>query len=639
MVKNDALFSYVAPTNIFAWMMMPLRYCMPLPHFVALNRLVIKITHFPLLFGIFFYEKFVLAPFMYEPTDLVEDSIRARQRIISFADPGSRSAIFSPSIRLREESVVGYQKDRALDEVFRRTPDIASLRTHRRNERRKTQTAVRNWMDHNDGLTVSNYSTLDGLNMQRERGPHRFRHISEVRSAASDPADLMSLSASHAPREVNNDERLRGPFDIAFKDHTTDAEGDDELLTNDEDEDTTTNAGDQGGTPGHNRIETEDEDNGDSDELDGAFIPTPTAPRFLNMAARSPQSAIGPEHEDDVYEGRRQSQSVPVPLKAGSSRQALHARALSTNTILYDPPTVFSGDEDGSNLQSPKLFSPASPSPALQPRSRPRNPGASGASSPGQRSPRRSIHQASWPQPIAPPKDPSKPAPSRATGAFVNASLLDTPVRRAQRRMSSFDVGTEVPSDLASAIGAPLVDDAGFATLPGSFTSQLALAHAMNARASGENDRDRDRMSRLVLARMKTLEESFTDVVRELRSLQKQQELHHQTTSEKSCGSSVHTSDAGDIGDAGAVGAARERKRGAKSSGAQSPADQIVTEMASASTSGGVARRRVPGSSSGSDSRSRPGTAGRGKKAKGKEVERFVIDENGEYESYSRLGG
>ncbi|EFX03334.1 integral membrane channel protein [Grosmannia clavigera kw1407] len=633
MVKNDALFSYVAPTNIFAWMMMPLRYCMPLPHFVALNRLVIKITHFPLLFGIFFYEKFVLAPFMYEPTDLVEDSNRARQRIISFADPGGRVALFSPSIRLREESVVGYQKDRALDEVFRRTPDIASLRTHRRNERRKTQTAVRNWMDHNDGLTVSNYSTLDSINIQRERGPHRFRHISEVRSAASDPADLMSLSAFHVPREVNSEERLRGPFDIAFKDHTTDAEGDDELVTNDEDEDNTTNAGDMGGTPVRNQTETEDEDSGDSDEVDGALIPTPIASRFRDMAARSPASTEGSGHEDKTNEARRRDEMMSSPPRPSSSRKALHSRAISTNTILFKPPSVHSGAENAVTPQSPKMVSPPSPSPAMQSRSRPRTAGTSGASSPAQKSSRRSVHQSSWPQPIGPPKDQTKPSLSRATGTFSSMPQLDTPVRRAQRRMSSIDASLEVSSDLASAIGAPLADDAAFATLSGSFTSQLALAHAINARTNGENDRDRDRMSRLVLARMKTLEESFTDVVRELRSLQKQQLQHHQTMSEKS-GSSVPTSDIE------YATAAREHGGGARSSGSRTPADQILmmTEIAPAPSSGN-ARRRVAGSgSSGSDSRSRLGTAGPGKKAKGKEVERPVIDEIGEYESFSRSG-
>src|SRR5688572_25376434 len=133
MAKNDALFSYVAPGNIFAWALMPLRYCMSLRQYVSLNRALIKITHFPLLFCIYFYEKCFLAPDMYEATDLVDKPRRGRHH--AFSDPASRSAFFSPSIRIREESVVGYQRDRALEEVFRRAPEI---RTQRRVERRKT---------------------------------------------------------------------------------------------------------------------------------------------------------------------------------------------------------------------------------------------------------------------------------------------------------------------------------------------------------------------------------------------------------------------------------------------------------------------------------------------------------------------
>lgn len=139
-----------------------------------------------------------------------------------------------------------------------------------------------------------------------------------------------------------------------------------------------------------------------------------------------------------------------------------------------------------------------------------------------------------------PPREPtqSSTAASRAAAIFNSAAMIaDTPVRRLQqqRRLSSFDMGSDDAAVSASgilsesAVGPPL--GAPDVVLPGSFTSQLALATAMNnARATanlalaGENDRDRDRMSRLVLARMKTLEESFTDVVHELRSLQKQQQ-------------------------------------------------------------------------------------------------------------------
>ncbi|KAJ2976113.1 hypothetical protein NQ176_g5141 [Zarea fungicola] len=242
MVKNDALFSYIAPTNIFAWLLMPLRYCMPLKQFVWLNRTIIKATHFPILFFIYLYERFWLAPSMFEPTDLVENHGRGRRRAISFGDAANRTAIFSPNIRVREESVAGFQKDRALEEVFRRAPASATLRTQRRNERRKTQNAIRNWMEqHEEDGTGNHWPTIDSravpdwqrrMSVGWERGSN-LRRVSDVRSTASDPAEFISNQGAYS-RGRTFTSRLPF-FNIDYKDQT-DADGDDELVTNDEDE-------------------------------------------------------------------------------------------------------------------------------------------------------------------------------------------------------------------------------------------------------------------------------------------------------------------------------------------------------------------------------------------------------------------
>lgn len=241
MVKNDALFSYIAPANILAWVLIPLRYVMPIRQFVLLNRTVIKLTHWPILFLVFVYEKYYLALSIYEPTDLVEGTRHRKGRVFSMADPASRTGLFSPNIRTREESIAGFQKDQALDEVFRRQPDANTIRTQRRQERRKTQTAIRNWMDQSDeiGENLSRWPTIDSrpshslrrMSLSREL-PRRFRNLSDVRSAASDPADLMSNSGFPS--------RFGRP-DAQATEHEakdlTDADGDDELVTNDEDYD------------------------------------------------------------------------------------------------------------------------------------------------------------------------------------------------------------------------------------------------------------------------------------------------------------------------------------------------------------------------------------------------------------------
>jgi len=118
MVKSDALFSYIAPTNIFGWLLAPSRYFISFRRFVRLNRTVIKVTHFPLLFIIFAYERVILSRKAYDPTDLVEQRGRPSKRIQAFSLRGPGD-LFSPGNRLREPSVATFRKDRALEEVFR----------------------------------------------------------------------------------------------------------------------------------------------------------------------------------------------------------------------------------------------------------------------------------------------------------------------------------------------------------------------------------------------------------------------------------------------------------------------------------------------------------------------------------------
>jgi len=84
MVKSDALFSYIAPTNIIGWLLIPLRFFMPFYRFVKLNRTIIKITHMPILFSIFLYERVVLSNFAYGPTDLVEQRGRTPAKMPAF---------------------------------------------------------------------------------------------------------------------------------------------------------------------------------------------------------------------------------------------------------------------------------------------------------------------------------------------------------------------------------------------------------------------------------------------------------------------------------------------------------------------------------------------------------------------------
>ena len=480
MVKNDALFSYIAPSNIFAWLLMPLRYFMPLKHFVWLNRTVIKVTHFPVLFCIYLYEKYWLAPSMYEPTDLVEHPTRERSRHISFMDPAGRAAMFSPSVRVREESVAGFQQDRALEEVFRRMPDPLTLRTQRRQERRKTQTAIRNWMDQHDeneaspGTWQTPEATMPPWQRRSSMGFARttnLRRVSDVRSTASDPADLISNAGQPLRPSHFSTTRLAG--DPEYKDQT-DADGDDELVTNDEDEDDHHTNAAQSQVARSHRI---------SEEADSYFAPN--ANSFGKLAS-------------SVSSSGKSKNKAPTPRP----KRGAHNRTLSTNTILFNP----------QDFKQVSKASSLSPPPAAQPRPRTSGRLATGEKTPRRSSPRRSMYVTNTkPRPVMPPRGMTE------AGAVSRSALLSIEPRNRPkdvRRLSSVDLSAISDHVGADPIGA----------MPGSFQTQMAMAMMKDnqLRGVGGNDSaDRDRMGRLVLARMKTLEESFADVIKEMRDLKK----------------------------------------------------------------------------------------------------------------------
>ncbi|KAI0817281.1 hypothetical protein GGR55DRAFT_619721 [Xylaria sp. FL0064] len=463
MVKNDALFSYIAPANILAWVLIPLRYIMPIRQFVLLNRMVIKLTHWPILFMIFVYEKYYLASSIYEPTDLVEGSGRRKGRAFSIADPNSRGGFFSPNVRTREESVAGFQKDQALDEVFRRQPDANTIRTQRRQERRKTQTAIRNWMEQSDeiGETLSRWPTIESrqsLSLRRMSTsrdlPRRFRTLSDVRSAASDPAELISNNGFPPSKFRKADSRTEhDPKDF------TDADGDDELITNDEDEDEIAGESHQ-----ENASHIEQKD----------YFTTP-------MASRR-HSLIPPAEPAQIMS----------PGRSGlPRRQGLHNRTLSTNTILYNP------QETNRHGPSRSSISEESAGPRLTPKGE--KPAPTGIPSL-----RRTTQY--LPENITQPRPIPKPTLSRT-------ALLNMGPRRQQRKLSPSvnSDNTGLLADSKNELGA----------VPASFATQMAMAtgqiRGMQRTSSVERERENaNRMSKLVLARMKTLEESFADVAREV---------------------------------------------------------------------------------------------------------------------------
>ncbi|PQE05271.1 integral membrane channel protein [Rutstroemia sp. NJR-2017a BVV2] len=475
MVKNDALFSYVAPTNIIAWILTPLRFFFPFRTFIKLNRNVIKLTHFPLLFSICAYEKIFLARSVFEPTDLVEKVGRSSRRGVTFHEP--RPGLFSPNLRRHESSIAGFQKDRALDEVFRLAPRETFGRNRPSFERRQTHKVINNWMDRQGVASPpqeQDRSILERLETRKNARKATFmrqrgisREISATKSVASDPIEFMS-TGFHDIHRTSDDELHPNSFGGGH----TDADGDDELLTNDEDEAPT--ADKEPTSTNFSRSSSDSED----------YFQTPTATRFV--------SPDGPP-------------TIPLnqspPKQKASPKKKSHDRNLSTNTILFNPVI------DNSSSVSP-------------PRSRPLTAKLQSVTNTGSNTPiaasgSRTPRTANFPS-ILPTTRPRPILPNRTN--FQSVPNLQKPdaaprTRLVRHKDSSLDISM-------SEMGLGDHIQLGLGAVPSSFATQMALATNMAnlKRVKGEESAD-GMMGRLMLARMKTLEEGFAEVVREFRGM------------------------------------------------------------------------------------------------------------------------
>lgn len=214
---------------------------MPFKKFLRMNRMVIKLTHIPVLFTIFVYERLLLSHLAYGPTDLVEQRGRkgATDPVPAFSIRGPID-LFSP--RLREPSVTTFHKDRALEEVFRRPYRDSSIQTpsQRPTVRRKSSNVVSDWMrtmendDERQPPQEDTRSVLDRLETRRSTRPYlrrtktagqtKRRHpLASARAVMSDP-DESTIAFAQPIAEENEDIEM-GMEDVPQQ---TDADGDDE---------------------------------------------------------------------------------------------------------------------------------------------------------------------------------------------------------------------------------------------------------------------------------------------------------------------------------------------------------------------------------------------------------------------------
>lgn len=293
----------------------------------------------------------------------------------------------------------------------------------------------------------------------------------------------MNVYCTSAVEADNNREMPRISLDEGHA--QTEDDGDDELLTNDEDENATLD-----------RRSRDDRSNVQEEDVEQRrdYFHTPTTPRFGASLLSSSAAS------------RRKLDPAPTssPPKSRTPRR-VHNRNLSTTTILFNPVSQSAQPAKSSSSTSPPKQSSRTPTSA-----RP-TPAGTGTHTPT----RRGVPPAR-PRPILPSRAQFQSAPNRIAlhssqpfRPFDSGTI--SPRRQIRHRRSSLEM------DITSDMGLP---DPHLGAVPSSFATQMAMATGMVQRGAGAGVGD-DRMGRLVLARMRTLEEGLEEVVRGFRDMKR----------------------------------------------------------------------------------------------------------------------
>ena len=497
-VKSDALFSYVAPMNILQWLLVPLRYCVPFRQYIKINRTMIKITHMPLLFSIFAYEKTVLQSTVYDSIDLVDRPAKGR-----------KSGNF-PRLT-HAPSIATFQQDRALEEVFKQPFDAAVRTAQQSQDRRKASNVVNTWMNKMDDNVAEPPQEQDRQVVDRlearaalSRRPQPFSRIRDFSrrtiSIASDPEDFTTNGDFLSPggRQVV----IVTPSAMEEPSHQTDADGDDDLRTNEEadDKDTTT---------------LDHRSPGEVEPIRHPTTPRPAAQRdyFTNKSSTSPNIEA---KRDNIASGT----SSPS-RRSPKSPPGQHSRNVSTATMIFKP-VLDSSTEQSSSVGATKA--PAGQAQILVQDSGTRTPlSKTDTHASGHRTSKRVAAGPTRLRPTLPAKD------DQAFRSTPNLAGLVVEGRSDEiRQRPSLEL------DLASDIGDNQAVGGGFiGALPSFFAAQAAESRYMKAQKAQQ-----DIFAKIIMARMNTLEEGFRDVIHEMRG-----HFKNDDTGPDSCGRGMTAGD------------------------------------------------------------------------------------------------
>lgn len=530
MVKSDALFSYVAPTNLLAWVITPLRSVMPFKQFVRLNRTIIKLTHLPILFSICLYERVVLARASSSSSTAMEPETLAPPGMALAATPPAlvmpaarprnnrRFRTFSKPALVREPSIATHQKDRALDEVFQhlfqhedeRESQQMRLQPHRPE---KTSRMVKTWMRGMGPGPIHPPAEEDPNKLDRLERP-KLRVPLRRFSSLHHQEGVTETSRSVASNPEYNKRRAVGPS------RHSDGE-----------------VGEVGGGGGGGHGDGDGGDAGDDEMTSDSSHGSHHSSGRKGSSRKNKQSSkksrtgtisrTGSDASRKTVEETRAKPRTATRSRRNSPRRPKHYRTMSGATIrtaaaLPAGPGVGPGAGLSLSLSGPQPGPRQSIDAALQSNAGPET----GSSAPGSRSRSRTRSRSrSLPRPLPRGRE------------------LDR--TRNRRQSYLLDLGSDLGDNKARANG---FLGMGMGIGAGSFTTEMAYAtgrrrSSMDGRGRGlghglwererdqDRDRDQDQLSRLVLARMNNIEEGFREVIREVKDLRSSQS-HSQSQSQ-----------------------------------------------------------------------------------------------------------
>ncbi|KAI5848306.1 putative integral membrane channel protein [Tricharina praecox] len=335
LVKNEAIFTYLAPTNIIAWLLHPLRYAMPFRRFVRMNRTVVKATHLPLLAAIYFYERTMLRNSTFVPSDAISGrNTGSKHTMTAFKPRDETTSLLNPAVkRLRRKQSVASstQQERILEQVFARPFRGTTLQGEQSDVDGQGDN-VDSWM--NTVLAASPPTEAEGFSranmlkrgLRRGRGgPQRFNSIRDygamVQRTHLPPRDF-SMSRPKSDPDIS-----KGTYKETLDVRTEDDDADNEANSVDGDAD--------GNETNEESTHDRDQDHDEKFDLYSSELYSIDMPSSPQVLAPGPAEHIA---------------FLAPPRKLRPNRH--HERTGSNNTILFSP-TPLLRRRDSASSSSP----------------------------------------------------------------------------------------------------------------------------------------------------------------------------------------------------------------------------------------------------------------------------------------------